>query len=632
MRRATQDAVLLGDLSPAEAAKRFGVPLTTVQRWVRQAEDEEDRVVGMMGDPRPYSQLCDEAKRAFDQFEYFGLRYFGRVRPSWQIQASEIVTQKLATPHREWVVVNAPPGGGKTTLIHDIAAHETTKNRALRGQLGHQSFKTASRYTNRLRRTLSRVGRFMPDGNLLERGMAVEPTGELLRDFGRFKPIARDLWTASEFVVEQIGTFSIIEKESTWTAFGQDVESIGNRFDLIFWDDLVTKKVIRSDQMTQDQRDWWVDVAEPRLDPGGVLLLIGQRLAPNDLYRYCLDMERQIDEILDEEGGDAELTIVEPEYEKKYTHIVFQAHNDDACQNVHAPGRALAQPDGCLLDPFRLPWRDLSAVKERRDGTWETVYQQLDVAPHERLVRDAWLKGGSDSDGSVCPGSYDADRAYGQAPAGIDRPLLSVLSLDPSGSGFWGLSTWLFDDHTDTDWLILFEKRKLQINEVLSQNLDTGEFTGYAEEYRTHMANIGRPLRYVIIEVNAMNRWIAQQDLWTRWANRHSIVTLPHTTGTNKADPDRGVEAMCNRYRFGKVRLPGQSRADQLRIMPLVSELTTATTANGTGRNAGDGMMSQWFFDFNKPNMARRREATDNPPRRNVPFKPTSYTGMARSA
>lgn len=632
LRRAVIDSVLLADLSPPEASKRFGIPLSTVQRWVRQGEDEEERLVGAFGDPKPYDQLSAEAKLAWDDFGVFGRRYFGRIYLPWQIDASNRTVELQASPRREYVVLNCPPAVGKTTLFaHDQPAWLTVRDRAIRGALGHAAAKTSGRYVNRLRRTLQRVGRFQPDPDAVAKGYAVMPEGGLVEDFGRFKPAQRDLWTAGEFVVEQHGNLSIIEKESTWTSFGMDTDFIGNRFGFINWDDLQTKKILRSAEMVRQQREWWVSEAETRLEPGGLLMLVMQRLGPTDISRYCLDMEVIIDATLDLEGGDAELTVIEPQSEPKYVHIVFQAHDDAKCEGIHKPGEALPQPLGCLLDPVRQPWRDISAVKERRDGTYETVYQQLDVAPHERLVRDVWLKGGDDLDGSACMGSFDKNRGYGEPPGDLGRPLLSVMTIDPSGANFWALETWLYDEASDTDWLVLFEKRKLQINEVLTCSLDGNmKFSGYAEDYRAHMASIGHPLRYVVIERNAMNRWIAQQDLWTKWSNLHGIVTLPHDTNVNKADPDRGVEAMCNRYRFGKVRLPDKTRADQLRIMPFVTELTTATTANGTGRNAGDSMMGQWFFDWNKPNMQRRRQATDAPPRRQgLPWAPTTLRRTA---
>lgn len=629
MRRAVVDACLLGGVSEDEAAKMFDQPISNVKRWVKAAEDDAP----IDGDPIPYERLGSQARESLADFGLFTRRYFGMIHTPWQVDAANRVAEKLVTPHREFVVMNTAPALGKTrTTQHDIPGWLTARDRAIRGLLGHRGATTAARRTNLLRRTLARPGKFVPRQSEVDAGRALIPEGSLVHDFGRFKPLARDLWRADEFVVEQMGSQSTTEKEATWTAYGMDSDSIGNRFQYIAWDDLVTTKMLRSADQVRDQREWWVREAEERLEPGGLLILVGQRLGPNDLYRFCLDMEVLADEAADADG-DAELSVwSEPAHEKRYTQIIYPAHFEELCTGNHT--NLAPWPESCLIDPIRVPWREISAKKERRDGTYEVVLQQKDVAPHERLVRDVWLWGGTDEDGSACPGSFDRDRAYGATPTLIDgHPLpYSVLTCDPSGTGFWSMQHWLYDDERELAFLIQFDKRKYQINEVLDQEpgLD-GKHTGMLEDMRAHAASIGHRVTHIVLEINAMNRWANQQSLWRRWEQKHEIITLPHTTGLNKSDPDKGIEAMCSRYRFGKIRFPGASRRDELLLRPFTEELTTATTSNGTGRNAGDAMMASWFGWHNLDQIKKRRPkgSTNTPKKTGVPWKPMGYPGHA---
>lgn len=317
------DACLLGGMTEDEAAAAFKEPISNVKRWVRDAEDSAP----LDGDPIPLHRLGSQARESLSDFGLFGRRYFGRINTPWQIEAANRVVEKLVTPHREFVVLNCPPGVGKTTVFaHDLPAWLTVRDRQIRGQLGHKSASKAAQYVSRLRRTLARPGKFRPDGDDIERGFALEPEGSLVHDFGRFKPIIRDKWAADSFLVEQYDPGSVIEKENSWTATGEKTDFTGDRYKFVNWDDLVDLKTLRTQALTDEQRDWWVRVAMKRLNASGMLLLVGQRLGPNDLYRYCADMETVADEIIDEEGGDAELTVVQPETVKRYHHIVFKAH------------------------------------------------------------------------------------------------------------------------------------------------------------------------------------------------------------------------------------------------------------------------------------------------------------------
>ena len=45
----------------------------------------------------------------------------------------------------------------------------------------------------------------------------------------------------------------------------------------------------------------------------------------------------------------------------KYSHVVFKAHDDERCTGKHDDVKPW--PDGCLLDPYRIPWKTLEQVK-----------------------------------------------------------------------------------------------------------------------------------------------------------------------------------------------------------------------------------------------------------------------------
>jgi superfamily II DNA or RNA helicase len=47
----------------------------------------------------------------------------------WQREAAEKVAALLSTDEKEYVVLNMPPGSGKTTMLHDVAAWMTVRDR-----------------------------------------------------------------------------------------------------------------------------------------------------------------------------------------------------------------------------------------------------------------------------------------------------------------------------------------------------------------------------------------------------------------------------------------------------------------------------------------------------------------------
>jgi hypothetical protein len=561
------------------------------ERRDRAPSTEKERMA-VQRDPLTMPELGEEAKRALNDFGYFQRRYFGRVPYYWQIEAAEKAVELMASPDKEYLVVNCPPGVGKTTLFtHDLAAWATVRNRQIRGMMGHAVSAKAREYTNRLRRSLSRTlpEKCSDDERIL--GLAFDAEVTLADDFGRFQAIG-DTWTADQFVVQQYeDQGSISEKEATWTAYGSDQSYIGGRFNIVIWDDLVDSKKQKTIEAKEALQDYWDDVSEPRLEPAGLLILNGQRLASDDLYRYCLD--KLIGEDIDLDTGD--LLGTKP----KYHHILYKAHYEEKCDPAVTHRRdAPSYPDGCLLSNGRLPWREVSGLMANRGERFEVVYQQQDSDPSSVLVRPAWIHG---HDGS--PGCTDPDRDRLELPkkpdgsCALTGDLVSVMTCDPSPTKMWAILWWIYQPSTELRWLMDLENRPMQADEFLDFNYSYGKHTGVLEEWRQTSVALGFPITHVIVEDNAAQRFLLQYDHVRRWMALNSVEIVPHSTHRNKSDAEFGVETIAQHYQFGRVRLPYKRNSQGWFLSQrLIDEVTHYPHSR-----TDDIVMAHWFLEWNLP-------------------------------
>jgi hypothetical protein len=109
---------------------------------------------------------------------------------------------------------------------------------------------------------------------LIEKGLAVDAQASLAQHYGMFKPATHgDVWRADEFVVAQFDDIPIEEKEPTWSSYGLDSGVLSNRFNLIFWDDLIDRRTNRTAESRADLVAKWDEELENRLEPGGLLAI-----------------------------------------------------------------------------------------------------------------------------------------------------------------------------------------------------------------------------------------------------------------------------------------------------------------------------------------------------------------------
>lgn len=538
--------------------------------------------------PKNVHDLSDEAKKALTTFAYFQRRYFGRIPIPWQVEAAERMIDLLNSEADEYIVVNCPPGSGKSTLFTmDLAAWATVRDRAIRGQIGSFTLSQAKKYTLRLRRAFETTIPFKAEMRLVKLGLAVDPESTLSLDYGRFKPLDRELWTSDQFIVMQESGVAISEKEPTWSAFGKDSAFLGGRYDLVIWDDLVDPKFQRSPESRDELKMWYGDIAETRLEPGGLLILQGQRIGADDLYRHALDqtLPEYDDEGEEVEGSDA----------KKYHHIVYKAHYEEKCKG--AEGHKLSSPpfpQGCLLYPRRLDWKKISTWMANRNDRFRVLYQQEDTAPETVLVNPDWVWGHRGF-----PGCVDEDRDRLEIPEGLNQ-CLSVVTCDPSPTKNWAIIWWLVEPISQMRYMIDLYSGRLEAPQLLDFNSGENRFDGLMDDWQRRSVQLGAPITHWVVEVNAAQRFLLQYDHFKRWQELTGIEVIPHTTGKNKADPEYGVECIAPHFRYGRYRLPGRGEG-RTRSLRLISEVTTYPTTR-----TDDTVMATWFLEWNLPNLSTR--------------------------
>jgi len=588
--------------SMEKAAKQAGFSRSTAARLentttgglakaeLLTAKNEED-----LPGPIKHEDLSSEAARALEDFAYFQRRYFGRIAYPWQVEAANRIAAFLDTPFEEYVVINAPPGAGKTAcFVHDIPAWVTARNRNIRGMIGSNTMSLAKRNVLRLRRSLERVIPERADPTLLRRGAALDAESTMALDFGRFKPLDREMWTSDGFIVMQYeDAGAISEKEPTWSAYGMDTAFIGGRYDFVIWDDLVDPRKLRSVEQKEALQDMWADVGETRLEPGGLLILQGQRISSDDLYRYALDMTAPSED--EEEDGEEEyverLNTLD-RADKKYHHIIFKAHYEDRCEEDHGK-KAKPYPEGCLLSPSRLPWRKIQTLQENRGERFSVIYQQEDTDPSEVLVPKAWVYGDGDY-----PGCLDKERDRLQIPKGLNpNDCISIATADPSPTMFWSIQWWIYHPESEQRFLIDLVRQKMDAPDFLDYIHDSREYVGIMNEWQHTSEALGFPISTWIVEANAAQRFLLQYDYVRQWRSKHGVDIIAHTTSRNKSDADYGVETIAPHYRFGRVRLPYKNEG-KIISMKLIDEVTHYPY----GRT-NDCVMAQWFFEWNLPNI-----------------------------
>jgi hypothetical protein len=616
----------------SQAARKAGISAKTAYRALNDETHfplyrKAREIANQLTPPgvKDYESLGVEARKAVADFGYFRERYLGRVATPWATHTAKVVADKLETPHKEFILVNEPPGVGKSTFwTSDLPAWMICRNRSIRIQIGSSSQTTAQNYTQQLRREFERPLPMEASEDEISKGLAMHARATLMDDFGTFKPPRGEPWTAEMFVVKQLGDAAKGQREPTVRALGRDTKFIGNRCNLALWDDLVDERGTKTAEAMEDLERWFPKYAESRLEPGGLLVLQGQRLRPGDLYAWAegVEVTEFGDDPDDESWGIPQGT------RKQYFHIKYKAHYDEHCRGLHNPRTAPAydpeNPDtsGCLLDPRRLTFRDCMLVKDKDRRLWSVSYQQEDIDPASVLVNPVWVDGGKDPEtGEEFLGCWNRDRIMASAaltdtelgrvlPKGMSPPWLSYITADPSPTKFWSVQWWIYHFASDRRYLIDHARKTMSGDDFVTNVVGTHDYEGLLEDWWQTSIKLNARITHVIFERNAAQRWLMTDAAATAWRQLRRVTYVPHDThARNKSDAALGVTALIPPvYRYGLVDLPAGDQVSKGRSMALRTEVTTYPEASTT-----DCLMAQWFGEFNLPQLRRAAEVPTTP-------------------
>ena len=564
--------VVLEGLKVEKAASRVGLSANQAYRilqrrgW-RGSETERNEHAP---DPIPMDNLKGWAADALapdgSGFALFRGKALGRSHnPPWAAILARQLLELFFSPDDEYVVVNAPPGIGKSTLMtHDIAIYIATLVRAMGGEptilLGHRAWQKSTWYLKRIRTTL------------------VTNT-ELTKAFGRYKPDDNSRWSVEELEIELLRGVRRAEKEPTFAAGSYDASLLSGRFKVVMWDDLIDKTNSGTAEMRGKLESWNDNEAESRLEPGGLYILSNARYGPEDLS-FSVTQDVDVEDIDENTGAPRPF----------YSRIRFKSHDDTKCDGQHHTG---PWPDGCLLDPERATWKRIRRQIAKDEGRYLLVWQQEDTDPTGSLAQRAWFEGGTDEAGARVSGCFDYDRMFGKLlwDLRVKAPHLSAVSVDPSSSHYWAIAHYLgYGDREHVVHRAL--RRPMQAPDLLYiDESNPGGYVGLLEDWWQASMAEGVPFHYVIMEANAAQKWAMQYPFFMRWANSREVAIIPHTTTINKTDAERGVEMLRPVYQFAKIHIPYGGYEEKL-----IGDAWRREACAWPDGQTSDLVMQHWFY------------------------------------
>jgi hypothetical protein len=378
-----------------------------------------------------------------------------------------------------------------------------------------------------------------------------------------------DTWKADRIYLSRDST----EKDPTVQALGVGGQITGARSNLIILDDVVT---------TSNAHEWekqllWLqrDVVT-RLGDNGKLLIVGTRIASNDLYREIRNPDHWT-------GGKTPFTYMSMP-------AVLEFDDDPEKWVTLWPKSNIpweGSDESILPDEDGLypKWNGPAMFRRRSEvspSAWALVYQQQDVQ-EDSIFPPACVQGSINrmrKRGKLKPGTPGHPAEQGQ--------WYTIMGLDPAMTGNTAAVVMTVDRQTRKRYILDVENMQDPTPQKI-QNL----IENWCEKYRPHELRI---------EINAHQKAYALDDNLRTFLASAGVKFSSQFTGKNKWDTSFGVAAMSGL--FGTMRgttfnndnlmeLPSQDGSEGVKA--LIQQLITWKPDT---KNKTDCIMALWFCEL----------------------------------
>lgn len=378
-----------------------------------------------------------------------------------------------------------------------------------------------------------------------------------------------DSWKAERIYLSRDST----EKDPTVQALGIGGQITGARSNLIILDDVVTTSNAHE---WQKQLTWLQRDVVTRLGDSGKLLIIGTRIAANDLYREVRSPEHWV-------GGKTPFT-----YMSMPAVLEFNDKPSDwvtLWPASHIPWEGLDEeilPDENGLYP---KWDGPALFRRRSEvsaSAWALVYQQQDIQ-EDSIFSPSCVQGsinGMRRRGPLRVGSAGHPKTEGA--------WYTIMGLDPAMTGNTAAVVMTVDRQTRKRYVLDVENMKDPSPRKIQELIED-----WVEKYQP------QELR---IEINAHQKAYALDDDLRSFLASAGVKFSSQFTGKNKWDTSFGVAAMSGL--FGTVRnglfqkdnlieLPSQDLSEGVKA--LIQQLITWKPDT---RDKTDCVMALWFCEL----------------------------------
>lgn len=556
-------------MTAVAAAKMAGVKVETTHYWkssdpdfkrqLLDAAETRDKVRAKIESP-------DKYKVDFETFsqEYLGMRVFPHQKnfisllekgePEWLHPA---MTYEPAARNR--LLINIPPEHAKsTTITVNYSTYRIALDPNVRIIVVSKTLNKAREFVYAIKQRLSH-----PMWSKLQQTYGPE---------GGWKDDA-DTWRTDTVYLGSEARESS-EKDPTLQALGMGGQIYGARADLIILDDCITGANAHE---WEKQMSWLQKEVITRLGKNGKLLVVGTRIAPNDLYRELRNPDHW-------SGGKSPFTYLAMPAVLEFDNKPENWQTLWAKSDRPWDGDDDIQPDEEGLYP---KWDGPTLFIRRSEvtpSTWAMVYQQQDVE-EDSIFPPVAVQGCVQGMRRVGPLNHGAP---GNPQPGNFRV---VMGIDPAMSGATAAV-------------------------VVAVNIDT------KERYVLDVINMTEPtpekiksliqdwtIRYqpnvVVAEKNAFQLFLTKDEAIRDFLSSRGVQFREHFTGNNKWDVDFGVASMASLFgnvREGKfeknsnlINLPSADKSEGVKA--LVNQLIV-WKPDMSKKQPSDCVMALWFTEI----------------------------------